>query len=300
VLREAVVIVDGNMVDALSDALLDVGALSTSVEDADANQDSERQLYGEPGHEPEIRAWCKSRLTFLTNASTEPAALLSLAAAIVKQPPPAIAVLRDVQDTDWVRLTQAQFPPTRIDARLWIVPTWHEPPDPKAINLRLDPGVAFGTGTHPTTRLCLQWLALADIERARVLDYGCGSGILAIAAAKLGAHEIVGTDIDAQALDAARSNSAINHVDARYTSPQELGSETFDVVLANILANPLLILAPVLVKRLAPGAHLVLSGILDRQARQIIDAYSALSGDLSLSVWRSEEGWSCIVGTCRR
>ncbi len=294
--REVVVIVDGDSVDALTDALLDAGALSVAIEDADADQEAESPLYGEPGFEPTRRAWRRSRLVFMVDSCTEVAGLLAAAAEKADRPAPAIAAVREVGDTDWVRQTQAQFPPTRIDERLWIVPTWHEPPDAAAINIRLDPGVAFGTGTHPTTRLCLLWLAQADLRNACVLDYGCGSGILAIAAARLGARAVVGTDIDLLALEAARANSEINHVVARYTAPQELGRGQYDVVLANILANPLLILAPALVERLAPGGCIVLSGILDRQAQQVIDAYAELQVDLSLAVWRSENGWSCVVG----
>jgi ribosomal protein L11 methyltransferase len=298
--REVEVIVDGAIVEALSDALIDAGALSVAVEDADANRAGEIPLYGEPGLEPVSRAWCRSRLTFMMDAGDDGASILAAASAAILQPAPAITSVRDVGAADWVRVTQAQFPPMQLDDLLWIVPTWHEPPDPAAINIRLDPGVAFGTGTHPTTRLCLQWLARSDLSHADVLDYGCGSGILAIAAAKLGARTVVGTDIDARALDAARANSAINCVNARYTLPQELGCGTYDVVLANILAMPLLILAPALVARVAPGGHIVLSGILDRQVREVIDTYAGVTDELSLSVWRSEEGWSCVVGARQR
>ncbi len=294
--REAVVLVDEADVEALSDALFEAGALSVAVEDADADADAELPLYGEPGHEPAQRAWRRNRLTFMTDAAMNPATLLRAAAAAIDRAPPAIVAAREIGPADWVRLTQAQFAPVKISDRLWIVPTWHDPPEPDAINIRLDPGVAFGTGTHPTTRLCLQWLAQAPLDGARVLDYGCGSGILAIAAATLGAREVVGTDIDAQALEAARANSAINAIAARYTAPQGLGRDEFEVILANILAHPLVILAPALVARLARGGRLVLSGILDRQAAQVIDAYASLSTDLSLQVWRSEDGWCCIVG----
>jgi len=298
--REVEVYVDGVVADALSDALIEAGALSVAVEDADANREGELPLYGEPGLGPVGSAWRRNRLTFMTDASADVTSMLAAASAAIEQPAPAITAVRDVGAADWVRVTQAQFAPTRIDDRLWVVPTWHEPPDPAAINIRLDPGVAFGTGTHPTTRLCLQWLARSDLANARVLDYGCGSGILAIAAAKLGARTVDGTDIDAQALEAARANSAINGVVARYTVPQELGSGTYDVVLANILATPLMVLAPALVARLAAGGSIVLSGILDRQVPQIIRTYAKLGHELSLSVWGREEGWSCVVGTRRR
>lgn len=293
--REVVVIVDAEDVDTLSDALLDAGALSVAVEDADADLEGEQPLFGEPGLEPARPAWRRSRLIVMVDAAATAAETLASAAAAIDRPPPAIIATREVGDADWVRLTQAQFAPARISDRLWIVPTWHEPPDADAINIRLDPGVAFGTGTHPTTRLCLSWLAQARLANARVLDYGCGSGILAITAAKLGAREVVGTDVDPQALQAARTNSAINQVTARYTAPQELGRGLFDVILANILANPLILLAPALVARLADGGQIVLSGILERQAPQVIDAYARVCSELALRVWRVDDGWCCIV-----
>jgi ribosomal protein L11 methyltransferase len=293
--REVVLMVEGAVADSFSDALLDAGALSVSVEDADADREDEQPLYGEPGQESDHKVWKNNRVVLLIDASTDVAELIAAAAAAIDRPVPLIIDEHPINETDWVRLTQSQFAPTQIDARLWIVPTWHEPPDPYAINIRLDPGVAFGTGTHPTTRLCLAWLAQADLRGRRVLDFGCGSGILAIASAKLGARAVDGTDIDAQALDAARANSRLNDITARYTAPSEIDG-VYDVVLANVLANPLKILAPALLSRLAPAGQLVLSGILDRQAQDVIDAYVQHDRDISMSVWRSDGGWSCVVG----
>jgi ribosomal protein L11 methyltransferase len=226
----------------------------------------------------------------------DPAQLLAGACESLSIEPPRICGQREVEDEDWVRLTQAQFPPTRIGETLWIVPSWHEPPEPTSINIRLDPGVAFGTGTHPTTRLCLAWLLQNMPRGARVLDYGCGSGVLAIAAARLGARQVIGTDIDEQALDAARANSERNAVDARYTAPDQLPAGQFDVVLANILANPLRLLAPMLLARVAPGGSLVLSGVLQRQADELIAAYAQADRALPLQVWATEEGWTCLAG----
>ena len=295
-LREITLLADAVSAEALSDALLEGGALAVSIEDADADTADEQPLYGEPGGHAELAAWSHNRLSVLLPAGTDPAQLLAAACELLSIAPPLICAERQVQDADWVRLTQAQFPPTRIGDALWIVPTWHDPPDPAAINIRLDPGVAFGTGTHPTTRLCLSWL-LQELPRgARVLDYGCGSGVLAIAAAKLGAREVIGTDIDEQALDAARANSARNGVDARYTAPDLLPAGQFDVVFATILANPLRLLAPMLLARVAPRGALVLSGILERQAGELITAYAQADSAVPLAAWATDGGWVCLAG----
>lgn len=286
---------DERSAEALADALVEAGALSVSLEDANAETPDEQPLFGEPGLVPDRHAWTASRLRVLVEDDTGEAVVLAAAEAIGIAPP-AIECRTAVADTDWVRATQSQFPPTRISDRLWIVPTWHEPPDPEAVVVRLDPGVAFGTGTHPTTRLCLRWLDATLRPGASVLDYGCGSGILAIAAAKLGASRIVGSDIDPQALQAARANSEANSVRADYTQPDSLRAGTWDVVLANILSNPLMLLAPALLARVAPGGALVLSGILERQADDVIAAYRAVDASVPLSVWAADEGWVCLAG----
>jgi ribosomal protein L11 methyltransferase len=295
-LREFTILADAASADALSDALLQAGVLSVSIEDADADSELEQPLYGEPGGEPEFAAWPHSRLSVLLPMGTDPMQLLVQVSDRLAITPPRICGQRNVEDADWVRLTQAQFPPTRIGDTFWIVPTWHEPPDPSAINIRLDPGVAFGTGTHPTTRLCLSWLLSHSPRGARVLDYGCGSGLLAIAAAKLGAREVIGTDIDEQALAAARANSECNGVDAGYTDPGHLPAGQFDVVLANILANPLRVLAPMLLARVAPGGALVLSGVLQRQADELIAVYRRTDNGVPLQVWAVDDGWTCLSG----
>jgi ribosomal protein L11 methyltransferase len=281
--------------EALADALVEAGALSVSLEDANAETPDEQPLFGEPGLVPDRHAWTASRLRVLVE-DDEGEAIVLAAAEAIGIAPPAIECRTAVADTDWVRATQAQFPPTRISDRLWIVPTWHEPPDPEAVVVRLDPGVAFGTGTHPTTRLCLRWLDATLRPGASVLDYGCGSGILAIAAAKLGASRVVGSDIDPQALQAARANSEANAVRADYTQPDSLRAGTWDVVLANILSIPLTLLAPALLARVAPGGALVLSGILERQADEVIKAYRAADASVPLSVWSADEGWVCLAG----
>jgi len=295
-LRELTLLADAATADALSDVLLDQGAAAVSIEDAAADTDAEQPLYGEPGSELDRPAWPHNRLAVLVAPGTDPSQLLAAACAALGLETPPVLGEKLVDDADWVRLTQAQFPPTRIAAGLWIVPTWHQPPEAAAINIRLDPGVAFGTGTHPTTRLCLRWLVDNPPRGGRVLDYGCGSGVLAIAAARLGAREVAGTDIDAQALAAARANSRRNEVAARYTAPGRLGAGVFDVVLANILANPLRLLAPMLLARVAPGGALVLSGVLRRQADELIATYRQADAAVPLSVWDADDDWACIAG----
>ncbi len=288
---------EGRCVEALADALLESGALSVSIEDAQADSEAEIPLYGEPGYEPTLHAWVRSRLRVLTERDRADA--IVAAAGLAAKVTLTIEHRAAVADSDWVRITQAQFTPTRISDRLWIVPSWHQPPQRDAIVVRLDPGVAFGTGTHPTTRLALAWLDQNLQAGASVLDYGCGSGILAIAAAKLGAGEVVGTDIDPQALVAAGANTSANGVAASYTDPHGLSQNatTFDVVLANILSNPLKLLAPALLARVALRGSLVLSGILQRQADDLIATYRDADPTLPLSVWRTEDDWVCLAGT---
>ncbi len=304
VLREVTLLVAEPQAEVLSDALLDGGALAVTVEDAQADTEHEAPLYGEPGMEPAQHAWPESRLQVLIAPGTDPEQLLAAAAEQCALPTPTIAATRQVEDEDWVRVTQAQFPPTQVGERLWIVPTWHTPPEADALNIRIDPGVAFGTGTHPTTRLCLAWLEENLHDGERVLDYGCGSGILAIAAARLGAGEVHGVDIDAQAVRAAHQNSLANGIDpraARYTAPADLAPAStphgrFDVVLANILANPLKLLAPALLDRVAPGGALVLAGLLERQADELVALYRSIDPAVELDVWGTLDGWSCLGG----
>jgi ribosomal protein L11 methyltransferase len=204
--------------------------------------------------------------------------------------------LRQVAEQDWVRVTQAQFEPIQIGRNIWVVPSWHEAPDPNALVLELDPGLAFGTGSHPTTRLCMEWLEAHAPKGLSVLDYGCGSGILAMVAAKLGAGETLGVDIDAQAIEAAKFNAERNHCDIGFYLPDDFtarGEQRFDVVVANILSNPLKLMAPMLAGRVVPGGALVLSGVLARQADEVIAAYAPY---LPLRVWAEREGWVALAG----
>ena len=283
---------DASHADALSDALMAAGAISVSVEDALAGTDLETPQFGEPGS-PTTPLWTESRVLALFEPADD---LLGRIAAAVKEAGiddlPEIE-LDEVAEQDWVRLTQSQFDPIRITERLWIVPSWHAAPDPSAINLVLDPGLAFGTGSHPTTFLCLQWLTAAVGGHETLLDYGCGSGILAIAAAKLGAKSVLGVDIDDNALIAARDNAEANQVVLQLRHSRAALDETFDIVVANILTNPLCVLAPLLTKRVATGGRIVLSGILETQSQQVIDAYAPF---IALRVGATHEGWVRLEG----
>lgn len=295
-LREITVLCDEKHAEEFGDLLMDAGVMCVTIEDADADSTDEQPLYGEPGLEPETLAWRRSRLRLLVDDTFDAVTNIALASKALSIETPAIESDSSVPNEDWVRLTQAQFGPTKVSDRMWIVPTWHEPPSADAINIRLDPGVAFGTGSHPTTHLCLQWLDQNCPVGASVLDYGCGTGILAIAAAKVGAGLVKGTDIDPQAVEAAQTNAMENHVQAEFVLPHGLKSETFDIVVANILANPLKFLAPALLSRLAPNGKLVLSGVLKHQAEEVMDVYRKTDPQIRMSVWQEENGWVCITG----
>jgi ribosomal protein L11 methyltransferase len=287
------------LLDAWGDALLASGAASVAIEDSNSDTQDEVPLYGEPGLTPADPGWRNNRVSILIDAGIDAGALLDSIARELGCPAPAILHRQPVAEQDWVRQTQAQFGPIRI-GRIWIVPSWHEPPDATACNIRIDPGVAFGTGTHPTTRLCLAWIGEHLPAGASVLDYGCGSGILSIGAALLGASDVAGVDIDAQALEAARANALRNGVSAQYTSPESLAldeSRKFDLVVANILANPIVLLAPTLTRRVRAGGTLLLSGILERQADAVIAAYRAADPQLHLGTYGGDEGWVAIVGS---
>ncbi|MCY1231343.1 Ribosomal protein L11 methyltransferase [compost metagenome] len=280
--------------EAWSEALFDLGALSVSVEDADADTPDEQPLFGEPGLEPKQLAWNRSRVVALFGDDADPAVVVAAAANQLGIDPVPAYELRTVEDQDWVRLTQSQFEPIRIGERIWVVPSWHDAPEPDAVVLELDPGLAFGTGSHPTTRLCMQWLEQHVVPGETVLDYGCGSGILAIVARKLGAGDTVGIDIDPNAVEASRYNAERNQVEASFALPESVSEATYDLVVANILSNPLKLMAAMLSARVRPGGRLVLSGVLERQAEEVAAAYAPW---LPLTVWRAEEGWVCLHGT---
>ncbi len=296
---ELLLLAPEDCVEAVGDALIDeLEALSVSIEDADADTDAEHALFGEPGMPAPRAGWQRSsvRALFADEASATGAATLLLAqdwAADVH-----VQAVRPVVDQDWVRLTQSQFAPVSITDDFWIVPSWHEPPAGAVHVIRLDPGLAFGTGTHPTTRMCLRWTARQPAERrsgwSRVLDYGCGSGILAIGAALHGALQIDAVDIDPAAVESSRANALANGVALGVGLPDSAHGE-YALVFANILATPLKLLAPVLCAHVAEGGDLVLAGILERQAAELTAAYAPW---VALDVADSEDGW--ILMTARR
>jgi ribosomal protein L11 methyltransferase len=274
-------------VEAISDALDALDALSVSVEDADAQTDAEQALFGEPGMPPPKGGWKRSRIVALfaeQTAAQDAARLLALQDFFAGSE---VLGIQAVADQDWVRLTQSQFAPVEITPEFWIVPTWHEPPVQAKKVIRLDPGLAFGTGTHPTTRMCLRWIATHDVTQQRVLDYGCGSGILAIGAALHGATSVDAVDIDDAAVTATTLNADANNVRLNAGLPDQ-ASGSYQTVLANILATPLKVLAPLLCKHVIGGGHLVLAGILERQAQELKDAYAPYC---ALQVSDQEDGW---------
>ncbi|MBS1207652.1 MAG: ribosomal protein methyltransferase [Proteobacteria bacterium] len=279
--------------EALSEALMAAGALSVSIEDADAGTELETPQFGEPGSVNE-QLWDRSVVIALFEETADiPAALAQAADEVGLDDVPSFRV-DEVAEQNWVQLTQSQFDPIQINERLWIVPSWHAAPDPAAINIEMDPGMAFGTGSHSTTRLCLQWLCAAVTPGVSVLDYGCGSGILGIAAAKLGAGEIFGCDIDQAAVDASRANAERNGVlNAAWQNSGKHVQGQYDIVVANILTNPLCVLAPNLVSHVKPGGRLALSGVLAAQAQQVITAYAPY---IALQVGDEHEGWIRLEG----
>ncbi len=286
---------DAQYAEALSEALWEQGALSVDMLDADADTPDEQAIFGEPG-EPVNAVWQHNLLNALFDNDAPVTDILQTCCTnlgISPLPPHKIASL---EESDWVRLTQAQFDPIRISDRLWIVPTWHTPSDPAAINITLDPGLAFGTGSHPTTRLCLRWLDSNLQGGESMLDYGCGSGILAIAGMKLGAASAIGVDVDIQAVQASYDNAAANKVSAGFYLPDNIALAEYDVVVANILTNPLRALAPLLAAATRSGGRIVLSGILSEQAEEIMRIYAQWF-DIKPSA--TEDGWVCLAGVKR-
>ena len=288
-----------NNADAISDALMHIGALSASIEDANAETEAEQAIFGEPSSAhiqyPPPGIWQQNIVTAMFDENADTAAVI---AALVQET--GIANFEysteTIAEQDWVRATQAQFDPIKITNNLWIVPTWHDAPNADAINIALDPGLAFGTGSHPTTSLCLEWLTQQSLQNHTVLDYGCGSGILAIAAKKLGAQQVVGVDIDAQAIIASRYNAEQNQVSINFVDASAFTHQVFDVVVANILSSALMVLAPVLAKYCKVGGKLALSGILAEQQPALIARYSEW---FNMEAPTQKDAWILLTGTKR-
>ena len=292
--QQITIAVNDHLAERLADALMEHGALSAAIEDAYAGTENEQAIFGEPGM-PAKQIWQQSKVIALFGEHDEAAAVVKAAAQECG--------LKDLsydsetlEDQDWVRLTQSQFDPIQISERLWITPSWHKAPAGNAVNLQLDPGLAFGTGSHPTTRLCLKWLDTQLKGGESVLDYGCGSGILTIAALKLGAGSAVGVDIDEQAIRASNDNAAQNNVQAHFYLPDGLPQGQFDVVVANILANPLRMLGEMLAARTKQGGRIVLSGLLAEQSEELGEIYSQW---FDIEPAETEEGWARLSGIKR-
>lgn len=286
--------VNDAVAERLADALMENGALSAAIEDAYAGTENEQAIFGEPGM-PTEQIWQQSKVIALFGENDDAAAMIQAASQECGLKD--LAYTSEIlADQDWVRLTQAQFDPIQISERLWITPSWHEAPNSNAVNLQLDPGLAFGTGSHPTTRLCLKWLDTQLKGGESVLDYGCGSGILTIAALKLGAGSAVGVDIDEQAIRASKDNAAQNNVDAQFYLPDGLPQGQFDIVVANILANPLRMLGEMLAARTKQGGRIVLSGLLDEQVEELSGIYRQW---FDIEPAEIDEGWARISGVKR-
>jgi ribosomal protein L11 methyltransferase len=287
---------DAARAEQIADALLEAGALSVDIADAQAGTDQESPIFGEPGSRADA-GWPINRVTALFDAKADVEAAARNALTAVGEARALPLLIRTVSEQDWVRASQEQFGPVQISPRLWIVPSWCAAPDPSAFNLRLDPGLAFGTGSHPTTWQCLSWLEANLTAGSSVLDYGCGSGVLAIAAKKLGAGTVVAVDIDSHAVQASRDNARANGVEIHVTAPDATPPGPYDVVVANILSNPLRLLAPLLAVLTRPGGRVVLAGILDQQGASVAAAYSQW---FDVHAASTKDGWVCLAGARKR
>jgi len=281
-------------VDSISDFLIELGAISTSIEDTNLNQKNEELIFGVPNIESQ-QFWENNTVQALFEKKIN---IEIIKAAIKNKFSNAVLSLsiEEVEDKDWVKSTQTQFSPIRINDKLWIIPTWHKIQDKNAINLLLDPGLAFGTGAHPTTHLCLLWLLDNINQNLSVLDYGCGSGILGIAAKKIGAKKVIGVDIDSQAVKASKDNSEMNNVKISWSNAKEKIDFKADLIVANILSSALSILAPILAEYSITNGRIALSGILESQEDDIKKIYSPWF-DFDPSY--KKDGWILISGTKR-
>ncbi|MES2181560.1 MAG: 50S ribosomal protein L11 methyltransferase [Pseudomonadota bacterium] len=281
-----------NTADLISDTLMELGALSAIIEDANADTLDEQPIFGEPG-DPPPGIWQQNLVSALFDENVDISQVMANLQHQTK-----LANLQysteSIQEQDWVRATQSQFDPIKITDKLWIVPTWHSAPNTDAINIILDPGLAFGTGSHPTTHLCLAWLTQTVSAQHTVLDYGCGSGILAIAAKKLGAGSVVGTDIDPQAIQSSLYNAEQNQVVAEFYHAAKYQSQEFDIIVANILSSALSVLAPALAKSCKTNGKIALSGILKEQAADVSAIYSEW---FTMDQPQYMDAWVLLTGT---
>jgi ribosomal protein L11 methyltransferase len=285
--------------DLISDALMNIGALSASIEDANAETPAEQAIFGEPSSAdiqyPPPGIWQQNIVTAMFAENTDISQIINALKLETKTQEFQYST-EIIAEQDWVRATQAQFDPIKITDKLWIVPTWHEAPKSDAINIVLDPGLAFGTGSHPTTSLCLEWLTQQALNNKSVLDYGCGSGILAIAAQKLGACPVNGVDIDSQAIVASQYNAQNNQVTIEFFDANAFTHQTFDVVVANILSSALMVLAPALSKYCKTGGKIALSGILEPQSEALIARYGEW---FNMDAPQQKDAWILLTGTKR-
>jgi len=294
-LKSLVLRIPSGLADSLSDLLLEAGAQSVSVEDAHTGTAQEHPIYGEPGAQPG-GLWEESTVRVLLDADADEAPFVALASRACGDGDPLSWHLEAVAEDDWVRASQAQFVPVEAAPGIWIVPSWHEPVAPEALNIRIDPGLAFGTGTHPTTQLCLRWVRGRVAAGSSFLDYGCGSGILAIVAARLGAQPVYGIDVDPDALGAAAENARQNGVRIALLRASEKPGMEFDFLAANILANPLRMLAPALAGLVRREGRIALSGILESQAGELSQVYEPF---FDMSAFDVQDGWVCLEGLRR-
>jgi len=278
--------------DMMSEALIELGALSCSIEDSYLNTENEEALFGEPNI-PSNTIWQHNTVESLFDAAVSIDTIINELKTITGLSH-IDYTLDSVEEQNWVALTQSQFEPINILDRLWIVPSWHTSPNPDAINIILDPGLAFGTGSHPTTHLCLEWLIKEVNINDHVLDYGCGSGILSIAAKKCGAKEVIGVDIDPQAIIASIHNAKENHVDVKFYNSESPLTFEADIVVANILSSALSVLAPLIAKACKPHGKIALSGILKEQIEMLTEIYSVW---FHLNKPIEREGWILLSGT---
>lgn len=288
--KQIIINIDSQRAEQLSDIFFDLGALSVSIEDEHEGTELEQPIFNEPGMIVEA-LWEHSKVVVLFDDLADVASLVS--AAEIELDAKFSYVQENVDDQDWVRLTQSQFEAIEVTPNLYIVPSWHSIPDAEATGIILDPGLAFGTGSHPTTFMCLRWIAENITPELEVLDYGCGSGILAITAKKVGAKLVDGVDIDSQAIESSLYNAEVNQVRVNFCLPNQFLAKQYDVVIANILSNPLRMLASALASYVKPSGQIILSGILESQIEEMCEIYAQW---FVMSTYTIQEGWACLHG----